>query len=178
MFFLNIFYCLSYFLNICTPIQYNFYFWWRWIFWLVKINERAKSRGSRGSCGSFWWVILVGQTRGSFWWVILVGQTSGLNLWVKLASHSRGSNSRVILAGHSRGSNSWSFLVIHCHWSFLCLELLGTLRCQNCPKMLVRLWILVPFSKNSNIYDLLNAFLFFLHSSIFFSSGIMEFYPP
>ena len=110
---------------------------------------------------------------------ILVGQTRESNSWVKFVGHSRWSFSWVILVGHSCGSNSWLFLVIHYHWSFLCLVLLGTLKSQNYPTILFRLWILVTFSKNSNIYNLLHAFLFSLHSNIFLvSSRILEFYPP
>ena len=85
----------------------------------------------------------------------------------------------VGFVGHSRGSNSWSFLIIHCHWSFVCLELLGTLRSQNCPTILVRLWVLVTLSENPNIYNFLYAFLFLPYSNLFlFSFGILEFYPP
>ena len=90
---------------------------------------------------------LVGQTRGSFSWVKLVGYSGGSNLWVKLVGHCH-----------------WSFLFIHCYWACLCLDLLGsgdTLRSQNCPTILVIVQILAIFNENSNIYNLLYAFLFF-----------------
>ena len=52
----------------------------------------------------------------------LVGHSRGSNSWVILVGHYRGSLSQVKLVGQTR----WSFLVIHCHWSFLCLTLLGS----------------------------------------------------
>ena len=142
--------------------------------------------------GSFSWVKLVGHSRGSNSWVILVGRSRGSFLWVKLVDHSRGSNSWVILVGHSRGSFSWVKLVSHSgvsnSWVILAHSLPlvilvpqtpGTLRSQNCPKLSVRLWILITFSENWNIYNLLYGFLFFLHSTIFlFPPRILEFYPP
>ena len=138
----------------------------------LKIKEEKNFRSVLNRVGH---VGLVGHSRGSFSWVVLVGHSCGSNSWVILVAHSGGSNSWVKHVGHS----CWSFLVIHYHWSFLCLELLGTPRSQNCPTILVRLWILVTFSKIFNIYNLPYGFLFFLYSNIFLlSSWILEFYPP
>ena len=102
----------------------------------VLIVECAKSRGSRGSRGLFLWVKLVSHSRGSNSWVILVGHSGGSFSWVKLVGHFRRSFWWVILVGQTCGSFLW---VILGHWSFLYLELLVTLRSQNCPTILVRL---------------------------------------
>ena len=126
------------------------------------------------SRGSFSRLKLVGHPRGPFSWVKLVGQTRGSFSYVKLVGHSRGSISWVKLVSHSRGSNSWvKFLVIYCHWSFLCLELLGTLRSQNCPIILVRLWILITFS-DLQFVICISLFPTFQYFSFFFwDSGIL-----
>ena len=118
------------------------------------------------------WVIFVGHCHGSNSWVILVGKTCGSFSWVKLVGQTCGWFSLVKLVVQTR----WSFLVINCHWPFLCLGILGTLTSQNCPTILVRLWALRNFSGNSNIYNLLYAL--FPTFQYFFSSGILEFYPP
>ena len=129
--------------------------------------------------GSFSWVKLVGHSRGSFSRVILVGQTCGSFSWVKLVGDSRGSFSWVKLVSHSGVSNSWVILAHSLPLVILVPQTPGTLRSQNCPKISVRLWILITFSENWNIYNLLYGFLFFLHSTIFlFSPRILEFYPP
>ena len=85
--------------------------------------------------------------------------------------------------GHSRGSFSWVKLVVilghSCPLVILMPRAPGYSEIAKIPENLVKLWLLVTFSKNSNIYNLLYAFLFFLHSSSFrFSSGILKFYPP
>ena len=154
--------CVSLFKFATSPIPCLKLIFLKKFFMCEPPCKYAKSRGSRGSRGSFSWIIILGQARRSNSKVILVGQTGGSNWW-------------VVLVGQTCGS----FLVIHYRWSFLCLELLDTLRSQNCQTILIRLWILVTFSEISNIYNLLYAFLFFLYSNLFlFSSRLLELYPP